>query len=126
MYGPTDRVTLGEGCKVSNATLNANSGAITIGDYAMIGEGVKLLTGTHDVSRFGLERQDAWPKFGRDIVVGSGVWIATDAIVLGPCVIGEHAVVCAGSVVTHDVPAFAVVAGVPARVVRTLHYRQGT
>ena len=45
---------------------------------------------------------------------------ASGAIVLGPCTIGESAVVAAGAVVTGDVPARVVVGGVPARVIREI------
>ncbi|MFT4034161.1 MAG: hypothetical protein QM679_01140 [Patulibacter sp.] len=49
-----------------------------------------------------------------------GAWVAAGAIVLGPCVIGENAVVAAGAVVTGDVAPYTVVAGVPAKPVRRL------
>jgi len=43
------------------------------------------------------------PKTGRDVVIGRGAWVSSNALVLGPCRIGEHAVVAAASVVTADV-----------------------
>ncbi len=52
------------------------------------------------------------------ILIGNDVWIGTGVIVLSNVRIGDGAVVAAGSVVTKDVPAGAIVAGVPARVVR--------
>ncbi|MEY2443252.1 MAG: hypothetical protein QOJ46_2678, partial [bacterium] len=51
---------------------------------------------------------------------GEGAWIGSGAIVLGPCRIGAHAVVAAGAVVTEDVAPETLVAGVPARTVRSL------
>jgi acetyltransferase-like isoleucine patch superfamily enzyme len=51
------------------------------------------------------------------VVIGDRVWLGTRAVVLKGVTIGDGAVVAAGAVVTRDVPAGAVVAGVPARVV---------
>lgn len=54
------------------------------------------------------------------IVIGDDAWLAYNATVLGNVTVGEGAIVAAGAVVTRDVPDFAIVAGNPARVVRTL------
>jgi acetyltransferase-like isoleucine patch superfamily enzyme len=59
------------------------------------------------------------------VVIGRGSWIATRSLVLPGVRIGERAVVAAGSVVTSDVPDDTLVAGVPARPVRTLQYPAG-
>ncbi|WP_354699232.1 acyltransferase [Paraconexibacter sp. AEG42_29] len=112
--GPRDRVLADPTAVLNGAMLNTVSGTITIGRHAFLGDDVALLTGTHDHTLTGLERQQAVPDGGRDIVVGEGAWIASRAVVLGPCTIGANAVVAAGAVVTGDVAAGAIVAGVPA------------
>ena len=53
------------------------------------------------------------------IVIGDHVWIGTNAIVLKGVTIGDGAVIAAGAVVTRDVPAHSLAAGVPARVIRS-------
>jgi hypothetical protein len=53
-----------------------------------------------------------------EIAIGSDVWIGTRAMILSGVTIGHGAVVAAGAVVTRDVPPYAIVAGVPARVLR--------
>ena len=117
LWGPVERLHIAPTAVINDALLNTISGSITVEEHAFFGHGVALLTGTHDVSRTGLERQLAVPDEGRDIVVGAGAWIASRAVVLGPCRIGANAVVAAGAVVSTDVPAGAIAVGVPARVV---------
>ena len=106
---------------VHDAFFNTASGSITVQAYAFFGHGVYILTGTHDVQKFGLARQQSVPDTGRDIVIEEGAWIASGAMLLGPCRIGRHAVVGAGSLVTSDVAAYTVVVGRPATIVRHLN-----
>jgi acetyltransferase-like isoleucine patch superfamily enzyme len=54
------------------------------------------------------------------VVIGDDVWVGGNATILPGVTIGDGAVVAAGAVVTRDVPAHSVVAGVPAKVVRRL------
>lgn len=123
VFGPPDRLHLAPTAEVNDALFNTVSGAITVGDQAFFGHGVAVLTGTHDIERFGAARRAAIPDAGRDVEIGAGAWVSSRATVLGPCRISENAVVCAGAVVTGDVAAGTVVAGVPARAVRTLGSR---
>jgi maltose O-acetyltransferase len=53
-------------------------------------------------------------------VIGEGVWLASHVLVLGPVTIGDHAVVAGGSLVREDVAPYTVVAGRPAKVVKTI------
>ncbi|MGO4526257.1 DapH/DapD/GlmU-related protein [Microvirga sp. 2MCAF35] len=115
VWGDSTRVSVGSNVHLVNALLNVSSGRITIGNNTFFGHNVCLLTGTHPLDKTGAERQ-SHPLEGRDIVIGEGVWIASNAIVLGPCRIGDNAVVAAGSVVTNaEIEAGSVYAGVPAR-----------
>lgn len=89
---------------------------IVIGDDVMIGPNVSLITSEHPVA----PSQRRAYLLGKPIVVERGVWIAAGATVIGGVTIGENSVVAAGSVVTRDVPANTLVAGNPARVLRSI------
>jgi acetyltransferase-like isoleucine patch superfamily enzyme len=116
-WGDWSRVHIGSRAQVVNALFNVASGEIFIGDDTFFGHNVCVLTGTHDVAKIGVERMQH-PTEGRDIRIGEGVWIASNATILGPCTIGDHAVVCAGSVVVGDVESGWLYGGVPARPIR--------
>ena len=120
VVGPPERIHLGENAFVSDAILNAVSGSITVERDAFFGQNVMIAAGTHEPELFGETRFRNPPSTGRDVLIREGAWIASRAIVIGPCVIGQHAVVAAGSVVTRDVEPYTMVAGVPARLVRRL------
>jgi glycosyltransferase involved in cell wall biosynthesis/acetyltransferase-like isoleucine patch superfamily enzyme len=120
VYGDPTRLHIAPTAKVNNALFNLSSGEVTIGEYAFFGHNVSILTGTHDWTTFGAERQVAVPTSGRDIVIEEGVWVSTNATVVAPCRIGAHAVVGVGSLVLRDVEPYTVVAGNPARVLRTI------
>jgi acetyltransferase-like isoleucine patch superfamily enzyme len=120
VHGDRARLRIHPTAVVNNALFNVGSGDITVGEYAFFGHNVSVLTGTHDINRFGRERQLAIPRTGRDIVIGEGAWVASNVMVLGPCVIGAHAVVGGGSLVLGDVDPYTIVAGSPARFLRTI------
>lgn len=117
VFGPPERLHLAPTAVVNDSLFNLSSGEITVGEWGMLAHGVTILTGIHDVTKFGSERQTAVPLSGRDVVIEEGAWLAANVTVIGPCRIGAHAVVAAGSLVRHDVEPFSFVAGVPARLV---------
>ncbi|WP_167357981.1 acyltransferase [Burkholderia territorii] len=118
--GGWDRISLGEGVQLVNTLMNVSSGHIVIGDQTFFGHNVSLITGTHPLTEQMSARHD-YPREGRDIVIGRGVWIASNAVVMGPCTIGDHAVIAAGAIVTCDeVEAGWLYGGVPARKIRKL------
>lgn len=120
IWGPRERVHLAPTAQVNDALFNVSSGEIVVGEHVIFGHGVAVITGTHDPNRLGEERARHWPLEGRDVHIAEGVWIGSGAIVLGPCRIGRHAVVGAGSVVRSDVDPFTLVAGVPAKAIRAV------
>jgi acetyltransferase-like isoleucine patch superfamily enzyme len=118
VHGDRSRLKIDPTAIVNNALFNVSSGDITVGPYAFFGHDVSVLTGTHDIDKFDRERQTAIPRTGRDVVIHQGAWLASGVLVLGPCEIGAHAVVGAGSLVLGDVPPYAIVVGRPAKLVR--------
>lgn len=120
VFGDRDRLHVDDTADVNNALFNLSSGSVTVGAHAFFGHNVSLLTGTHDIAQRGLARMQGVPPSGRDIVIEDGAWLATNVTVQGPCRIGRDAVVAAGSVVVNDVPAETVVAGIPARPLRSV------
>ncbi len=96
-----------------NGSLGAHS-PIRIGDYVHISRDVHLETA-------GLDFQNTKPPYihiSKPITIDRGVWIGSRATVLGGVHIGEYAVIAAGSVITRDVPPFAIVGGIPARILK--------
>lgn len=102
---------------------------LRIGAYCSIAEGAQILLGGHHrtdwVSTFPfpryVEEAEGIAEFGGtrgDVVIGNDVWLGTDCMILSGVTVGNGAVVAARSVVTRDVPPYAIVAGNPARVVR--------
>jgi acetyltransferase-like isoleucine patch superfamily enzyme len=120
VYGDQSMVEIAETARVNNGLFNVGSGRIVVEDYVFFGHNVCVITGTHDYTKFDLERQTAIPETGRDVLIKRGAWIATNVTILGPCTIGEHAVIAAGALVNGDVPPYAIMAGVPARQVGTI------
>ncbi|MBV8993452.1 MAG: acyltransferase [Pseudonocardiales bacterium] len=120
VHGRLERLHIDPTAIVNNALFNVSGGDITIGEYAFFGHEVAVLTGTHDITKFGRQRQTTFPRSGRDVVIEKGVWVASHAMVLGPVRIGRHAVVAAGSLVLDDVAPYTVVAGRPAKVIKKI------
>lgn len=120
IVGDASRLSISASASVHNAHFNLLSGTIRIDAHVFFGHNVMVLTGTHDYRRFGHARMISVPDQDHDIRIEDGVWIASNATLIGPCRIGANAVVAAGAVVVDDVAPFTVVGGVPARLIRTL------
>jgi acetyltransferase-like isoleucine patch superfamily enzyme len=122
IYGP-QHISLGDGVVLNDGALlqvyDGNAG-ITIGDRVTISYRACILTVGLDLD-VGLENH---AHAGGPVLIEPGAWIGAYAVVLPGVTVGRGAVVGAGSVVTHDVPPHTVVAGTPARAIRTLEEPQ--
>lgn len=110
---PGARIVIGNGTYLNRNTEVIAASSVSIGRDCMISWDVIIM----DTHQHGLGGQ---PPVVRPVTIGDGAWIGARAIVLPGVTIGECAVIGAGAVVTKDVPPRTVVAGNPARVIRTL------
>jgi acetyltransferase-like isoleucine patch superfamily enzyme len=111
--------TIGRRCKISSHTFICEG--VTIEDYVFIGHGVTFVNDSFPRATTAsgeLQTASDW-KVERTLVK-QGASIGSGATILSNVTIGERAIVGAGSVVTHDVPADTIVAGNPARVRRSV------
>ncbi len=108
----------GRGLELAANTSIDLSGGVRFGSGVTVSEGAKIYTHSHPLPGRNTPWRDMPPQAGL-LEIGDDVWIGANAIVLGNVRrIGVGAIVAAGAVVTKDVPDYAVVAGVPAKVVR--------
>ncbi|WP_429166275.1 CatB-related O-acetyltransferase [Aeromonas rivipollensis] len=116
----------------------ANINNCTIGSFCSIADGVRVGVGIHPLNLISTHPAlysvktifpyklidesiiNSLPSHeeSKRIYIGNDVWIGTDSIILDGVNIGDGVVIAAGSVVTKDIPSFAVVGGVPARVIK--------
>ena len=112
--------TVGRRCKISSHTFICEG--VTIEDHVFIGHGVMFINDSLPACDHGLtgELQTERRLDVETTIVKAGASIGSGATILANVTIGERAIVGAGSVVTRDVPADAIVAGNPARVLRSI------
>jgi UDP-2-acetamido-3-amino-2,3-dideoxy-glucuronate N-acetyltransferase len=114
---------IGSKCKISSHTFICEG--VTIEDGVFVGHGVMFINDLRPqaVTEEGnLQTQEDWEVIRT--VVKSRASIGSNATILGGVTIGEGAMVGAGAVVTRDVPAHAIVAGAPARVIGDMRDRK--
>ena len=112
-------ITIGRNTYIGeNNNLRAADGMIFIGDNCMISQGVTIVTSNHLIAKNKLIAEQAWTSKKASIVIEDDVWIGANAVVLPDVTIHKGAVVAAGSIVTKDVPEYAIVCGNPARIMK--------
>lgn len=109
---------VGEDCRIYPILPISEAKMISIGDHVTITQGVVLIA--HDGGPWVLRHK--YPRYGvpGPITIHSNCFIGINAIILPDVSIGPNSIIAAGAVVTKDVPANTVVAGVPARIIKTL------
>ena len=109
-----NRVTFGKNVFINHSAILSSSGGIEFGDNVMVAPGLKIATINHDM----YDRHVTY-TYGK-VTVKENAWIGMGVTICPGVTIGKYAVVAAGSVVTKDVPDYAVVGGVPAKVIKML------
>jgi len=112
----TGRCSFGDNCNFNGMRVKGG-GRVTFGDNFHSGQDCLILTSNHNYDAGAAIPYDS-TYIDRDVSFGDNVWLGDRVVVMGGVEIGEGAICAAGSIVTKSVPPGAVVAGVPARVVK--------
>ena len=112
---PGRNLVLGDDVDLALDVLLTTSGGVNIGSRTLVGYRAQILSANHIIP------PDRGRIFGaghekQPVVIGCDVWIGANCIILPGVSIGEGSVIAAGSVVSKDVPAFSIAAGIPAKV----------
>lgn len=113
-----DNVFIGPG-----ASFIATRSYISIGNKVMFGPNVTIRGGNHSThiigkAMFDYKNSDKLPDDDQPVVIDDDVWVGTGAIILKGVKIGTGSIIAAGAVVNKDVPKYAIVGGVPAKILR--------
>ena len=117
IYNPQN-VCIGSNCVINNGVIlqSCENGEIVVGDNVTISYNSIFLTCNLDLDKY----QETKVHFSKDIVIEDNVWIGMYCFIGKGVTIGEGSIVARQSVIMKDVPPYSIVAGNPARVVKTL------
>lgn len=122
VMGPS-KIRIGAGATIASKVVLDGRGGLSIGSWALVGFDSVILTSTHRFSNASVPIRQQGMESG-SVSVGDNVWIGARTMILPGVTIGDNAVVGAMSLVTRDIPADVVAAGIPARVLRTREEQQ--
>ncbi|WP_412989870.1 DapH/DapD/GlmU-related protein [Pediococcus siamensis] len=106
---------IGKQVYINSNVMMVDLGGITIEDQVLIGPGAYLVSVNHQLAADKRHDLDLNP-----VHIGKNAWLGARSVILPGVHVGENAIVGAGAVVTKNVPANTIVAGVPAKIIRTL------
>ena len=115
-------ITLGDDFYANHNCVMLDGAPITIGSHVFLGPNCCLSTAGHPLDA---PRRNRGLEYAKPITIGDDVWLGANVTVLPGVTIGRGAVIGAGSVVTRDIPAGVVAAGVPCRPLRPISEEDG-
>ena len=115
-FGTGKNLTIGDRSQLGK-NLKAEED-LSLGDDVIMGPDVVIMSSSHAFTKtdIPINRQGASSR--RPVIIGNDVWIGTRVIILPGVKVGDKAIIGAGSVVTKNVPPFAIVGGSPAKLIR--------
>lgn len=119
----TPTITIGNGCTIrENCHISAINN-ISIGNHLLTGTNVLITDNSHGACTredMGMPVDERLLVSKGAVVIGNNVWIGNNACIMPGVSIGDGAIIGANSVVTHDIPAYSVAGGIPAKVIKQL------
>lgn len=111
-----NNLKIGRGCQINE---NVFIQQAIIGNNVLIAPNVAILSISHNHENLDVPIVDQGDTEPNPPIIGDGVWLGRNVIIMPGIIIGEGSIVGAGAVVTKNVPAYVIVGGVPARVIKT-------
>ncbi|WP_338110670.1 acyltransferase [Roseivirga pacifica] len=111
-------MSIGDNSNIGPYSYIGCSGKITIGNNVMMGPRVSMFAENHNYSDTSIPMKEQGVSLS-EIVVNNDCWIASNATILAGVTIGEGSIIAAGAVVTKDIPPYSIVAGNPAKVIKS-------
>lgn len=118
------KILIGDGCNIGQYNHISAVNSIAIGNNLLTGRRVTISDNNHgQFTKQDLLKPPADRAIfsKRGVIIGNNVWIGENACVLSGVQIGDGAIIAANAVVTKDIPAYSLAAGVPAKVIKTLN-----
>ena len=98
--------------------IRAAGGYIEIGNNCLISQHISIVASGHNYDKKSLISKQGWNTNKRNVIIKDDVWIGANSVILPGCIIETGAVIGAGSIVTKNVPPYAIVAGNPAKIIK--------
>jgi len=114
-FGQRDVIVIGKHCQVNEDVYIQSA---IIGDYVMIAQHVAILAVTHNFDRIDVPIILQGSTKVKPVIINDDVWIGRNVVIMPGITIGKGVIVGAGAVVTKDIPDYAIVGGVPAKLLR--------
>lgn len=114
-------ITIGDGCHIGEFSHITACREVRIGNHVLTGRMIYISDNNHgDCTREEMETPPAQRKLTikGPVIIEDNVWIGERAVILSGVTIGRGAIIAANAVVTQNVPAYAIVGGVPAKIIR--------
>lgn len=119
IYSPK-MVEIGNNVSINDFVHIWGGGGVQIGSDTLIAAHTTITSQTHDAKALTSGRLYRQTMIRKNVFIGSNVWIGSGAIILPGVTIGNNSIIAAGAVVTKDIPAHCLVAGVPAKIIKNL------
>lgn len=114
-----NKVVIGENSQINPFTVIYGGSGVFIGKNVMIAPNCMIAAGNHNMSRIDVPMMQAGNVSKGPITIEDGVWIGANSVITDNVTIGHNSVVAAGSVVTKNVDPYSIVAGSPARIIKS-------
>jgi acetyltransferase-like isoleucine patch superfamily enzyme len=116
--GLGSKIVIGNYSSFNNGVIFLGSGKVTIGNYFHTGRNLTIITSNHDYDMGTAIPYSPGHSIDKEVVIKDFVWLGHNVTILQGVTVGEGAVIAAGSIVSKNVPDYAVVGGIPAKVLK--------